>query len=1264
MASSSASGTSQFPRWNYDVFLSFRGEDTRKTFTSHLYEILDIRGIKTFQDDKRLEHGASISDELCKAIEESQCAVIIFSKNYATSRWCLNELVKIMDCKTQFGQTVIPVFYDVDPSHVRNQRESFAEAFSKHETKYKDDIEGMQRWRIALTAAANLKGCDIRDKTESDCIRQIIDQISSKLCKISLSYLQNLVGIDTYLKEIESLLGIGINDVRIMGIWGMGGVGKTTIARAMFDTLLVRRDSSYQFDGACFLENIKEYKGRIHSLQNTLLAKLLREKAEYNNKEDGKHQMASRLRSKKVLIVLDDIDDKDHYLEYLAGDLDWFGSRIIVTTRDKHLIEKNNVIYEVNALPDHESIQLFNQYAFNKEVPNEYFKKLSLEVVNHAKGLPLALRVLGSSLRNRGITVWRSAIEQMKNNPNSKIVANLKISYDGLEPIQQEMFLDIACFFRGKEKGAIMQVLKSCDCGAEYGLDVLIERSLVFITKYSKIEMHDLIQEMGRYIVNLQKDLGECSRLWLAKDFEEVMINNTGTMAVEAIWLHSNALRFNNEAMKNMKRLRILHIESWPYDGSNISHDGSIEYLPNNLRWFFWDYYPCESLPSTFEPKMLVHLKLSGNSLRYFWMETKHLPSLRRIDLSGSESLMRTPDFTGMSNLEYLSLACCSNLEEVHHSLRCCSKLIRLDLSRCGRLKMFPCVNVESLEYLSLEKCSRLEKFSEIQGRMKPEAQIHMQGSGLRELPSSYFQYQTHITELDLSYMKNLVALPSSICNLPNLEYLHLNNCSNLEEVHHSLRCCSKLIQLNLYYCKSLKRFPCVNVESLEYLELEHCSSLEKFPEIHGRMKPEIQIHMKYSGLRELPSSYFQYKTHITKLDLSDMENLVALPSSICRLKSLVSLSVSCCLKLESLPEEIGDLDNLEELDASYTLISRPPSSIVRLNKLKILSFSCFRDDGVHFEFPPVAEGLRSLETLSLIYCNLIDGGLPEDIGSLSSLKELDLSGNNFEHLPRSIAQLGALRILDLRNGKRLTQLPELPPELNELRVDCHMALKFIHDLVTKRKKLQRVIFTPLYGKDDAHNDSIYNLFTHALFQNISSLRHDISASDSLSENVFTIVHPWKKIPSWFHHKGRDRSVSVNLPGNWYIPDKFLGFAVCYKGILTDTTAQLIPVCDDGMSWMTQKLALSNHSESDSVYYIHFFFVPFAVLWDTSKANGKTPNDYGHVRLSFSGEMKKFGFRLLYKDEPTEHRVGIRSRYDNGEQHDTVTDEASCCRIL
>ncbi|KAM7473447.1 hypothetical protein LguiB_020690 [Lonicera macranthoides] len=128
-ASSSSAEDHHIRRCKYDVFLSFRGEDTRKTFVDHLYSALVRSGIYTFKDDERLETGESISPALLKAIEESSFAVLVFSKNYASSWWCLDELVKIMECssKSPRGQTVIPIFYDVTPSDVRNQKGHFGE---------------------------------------------------------------------------------------------------------------------------------------------------------------------------------------------------------------------------------------------------------------------------------------------------------------------------------------------------------------------------------------------------------------------------------------------------------------------------------------------------------------------------------------------------------------------------------------------------------------------------------------------------------------------------------------------------------------------------------------------------------------------------------------------------------------------------------------------------------------------------------------------------------------------------------------------------------------------------------------------------------------------------------------------------------------------------------------------------------------------------------------------------------------------------------
>ncbi|KAH0775543.1 hypothetical protein KY290_006954 [Solanum tuberosum] len=277
----------------------------------------------------------------------------------------------------------------------------------------------LRGWRTALSTAADLKGFNVHGRIESDCIGELVDDVSSKLCKTSSSYLQDNVGIDIHLEKVKSLLEMETSDVRILGIWGMEGVGKTTLARA----------------GASFLADVKETNiNEMHSLQNIILSELLREDKKYvNNKEEGKRLMAHRLRFMKVLVVLDDINHHDHW-EYLAGHLRWFGpgSRIIATTRNKEILGMNNVVHEVTTLLEHDAIRLFNQHAFKGEAPDEHIKKLALEVVSHAEGLPLALRLWGIWLHNQDTTMWREVVDMIKRESSPDVVKNLKISFEGV----------------------------------------------------------------------------------------------------------------------------------------------------------------------------------------------------------------------------------------------------------------------------------------------------------------------------------------------------------------------------------------------------------------------------------------------------------------------------------------------------------------------------------------------------------------------------------------------------------------------------------------------------------------------------------------------------------------------------------------------------------------------------------------------------------------------------------------------------------------
>ncbi|KAL4395276.1 hypothetical protein AHAS_Ahas02G0235800 [Arachis hypogaea] len=447
-------GSSAFnvPLIKHDVFVSFRGIDIRTSFLSHLTKDLHRNQIDFFVDDKKLHPGDEISPTLLRAIEQSYISLVIFSKHYASSRWCMEELVKIIECMEQYERIVIPVFYNVDPSHVRHQKGILAEAFDVHKERYEEEI--MQSWKSVLKKTANLSGIHYPSKyrNESELIEDIVKNISEKLSHLLSNASESLIGIDEKLNSLERLMEMDPEEVRILGIWGMGGIGKTTIARAIFDRCASR------YEGCCFLQNVREelQKSGEHSLYEKLISELL--EGEHLLVKGSAHARSMyvkrRLSRKKVFIVLDDVDTLD-ILDYLIIKQICLapGSRVIITTRDEQLTAARvHAIYKVQVLSFKSSLELFCLKAFNKSYPENGYKELSEMTVNYTKGNPLALKVLGSFLHSRSIKEWESALRKLKVHPNVDIYNVLKLSYDGLDDSDKNIFLDIAFFFRGEYK--------------------------------------------------------------------------------------------------------------------------------------------------------------------------------------------------------------------------------------------------------------------------------------------------------------------------------------------------------------------------------------------------------------------------------------------------------------------------------------------------------------------------------------------------------------------------------------------------------------------------------------------------------------------------------------------------------------------------------------------------------------------------------------------------------------------------------------------
>ncbi|XP_024026910.1 disease resistance protein RPP5-like [Morus notabilis] len=924
-------------------------------------------------------------------------------------------------------------------------------------------------------------------------------------------------------------------------------------------------------------------------------------------------------------------------------------------------------MYEVEKLHFNESLQLFNSIVFRGNAPDMDYMELSKNVVEHAGGLPLAITVLGKqfrSLRIQSLKSWEMALEKLKILPHNDIHNALRISYDGLEKEEKDIFLDIACFFKGRCRHFVEEILNGCDFFASIGVDILIDKSLITIDpRYNGLQMHDLLQEMGKKIVCQEAtELGERSRLWITKEACQVLENNEGTAKVEGIFLDlskiDEEIHLEPTVFRKMSNLRLLKI----YNSSSVKKGKlylqDLQYLPRSLRYLEWHEYPLKYLPSNFKPKGIfldlskideeIHLeptvfrKMSNLRLlkiynsssvkkgKLYLQDLQYLPrSLRYLEWH-EYPLKYLPSNFKPKNLVDLKMPY-SHLEQLWVGVQDLEKLTDIDLRHSIHLTQIPDLSrAPNLARINLQYCTNL-----FQGPLHTQQNLNK----LQSVPDRIFDAASMTTltlnTLPMTITRSVVSLnlsstgitslPSSIVSLNNLSKLSLRNCTRLASLP---SCMNKL-------------------DSLKELRLDGCSILEMFPELPLNI---MKLDIGGTAIKHVPSSSIEDRFYLWSIKMSNCKSLTSLPSNIFKMRSLRNLNLNGCANLKCLPEI--------------------------LDPMKILKWLCLRGTGIR-ELPIC--DMANLSDLDLCDCAKLEYFPISSDFHRWNLKSLDLSRSNIIAIPASVRGLSMLRRISVNNCKNLRSIPELPLGLRSLYASRCPLLEVVSnskraltqefwDYVQNEKDngCQVSIFCDCLKLDQTQRQSILVEFQLRVFRTATRFRCKFSLQ-SLPRWIGACCLGYE-IPKWFEYQSEGPFIDIKLPlerQNF----NFLGIVFCVVGYSYSECKYMDLRCKVNLK--------ANQGENREFTSVFDYIQEVCMKFSSNVWMWYVPGDYhkwlNAVEASFDfsfhewdrrkrgrfktskHEVKKCGIHLVYQKEIEEFRFNFM----NAGQHHVLEESAA-----
>eukprot|EP01018_Ginkgo_biloba_P040449 Gb_02871 [translate_table: standard] len=487
-------------------------------------------------------------------------------------------------------------------------------------------MNGRRLWKKSLISLAGLwKKPPGRD--EEKLVEKIVMDVHKTLDIMWLDVPKHAVGLEERKNELIKLLKVDDpspdGSVLTIGIYGMGGLGKTTLAKALFN------DIHSRFEAFSFVFGVRESAQQFNgltNLQKQILKDLTGEDIELKNVAHGKSKMRSRLGSKRALVILDDVDD--HKQLDALGRSDWFGggSRIIVTIRNNHVLNvgQANENYAMEGLEFEQALELFSWHAFLKVRPDMDFSDLSQRIVNACKGLPLSLEIIGAHLFDKkdDRECWDEALRRLESLQDEDLYKTLKISYDGLNYEEQQIFLDIACFFLIHnhsvfdpttiyEMKSVSKLWKASGWNANTSVKILSLKLLIRVDKNNSFVMHDHLRDLGTRIVTEEslEEPGKRSRLWHPHEACRVIKHKEGTAKVRGLLYSARDHDpLSTESLVVMTNLQFLSLDG-------ICIEGKMGELPPTLKWLKFDGCELRFSASEWNMERLVFLQLTSSRI-------------------------------------------------------------------------------------------------------------------------------------------------------------------------------------------------------------------------------------------------------------------------------------------------------------------------------------------------------------------------------------------------------------------------------------------------------------------------------------------------------------------------------------------------------------------------------------------------------------------------------------------------------------------------